>query len=172
VRRGGRRWAAGAWKFSPPVAKQFPWKRSYGHGFRRINTARAGNNIRERSSDNSLEKCVSPNRGTKRKWLSTFQEASRLRQHRLTLNSERRQFFCLRSRLLIASPFFSKFFYNYSVNNFLRSRHLLTFDECSHRNAIVLISINLGRKKCTLHAGMIRGRNLIKYSLWHNNLFV
>lgn len=28
-----------AWKFSPPVAKQFPWKRSYGHGFRRINTA-------------------------------------------------------------------------------------------------------------------------------------
>ena len=28
-----------AWKFSPPVAKQFPWKRSYGHGFRQINTA-------------------------------------------------------------------------------------------------------------------------------------
>lgn len=40
------RWAAGAWKFSPPVAKQFPWKRSYGHGFRRINTARVGNNAR------------------------------------------------------------------------------------------------------------------------------
>lgn len=40
------RWAAGAWKFSPPVAKQFPWKRSYGHGFRRINTARVGNNVR------------------------------------------------------------------------------------------------------------------------------
>lgn len=38
-------WAAGAWKFSPPVAKQFPWKRSYGHGFRRINTARVGNNV-------------------------------------------------------------------------------------------------------------------------------
>lgn len=38
-------WAASAWKFSPPVAKQFPWKRSYGHGFRRINTARVGNNV-------------------------------------------------------------------------------------------------------------------------------
>lgn len=30
-----------AWKFSPPVAKQFSWKRSYGHCFRQINTARA-----------------------------------------------------------------------------------------------------------------------------------
>lgn len=46
ARRAARRWAAGAWKFSPPVAKQFPWKRSYGHGFRRINTARVGNNVR------------------------------------------------------------------------------------------------------------------------------
>lgn len=46
----GRRWTAGAWKFSPPVAKQFPWKRSYGHGFRRINTARVGNNVRARES--------------------------------------------------------------------------------------------------------------------------
>lgn len=24
-------------KFSPPVAKQFPWKRNYGHSFRQIN---------------------------------------------------------------------------------------------------------------------------------------
>lgn len=64
ARERGRRWAAGAWKFSPPVAKQFPWKRSYGHGFRRINTACVGNNrARASSSNNSLdEKCVSPNK--------------------------------------------------------------------------------------------------------------
>jgi len=93
--RGENRWwAAGAWKFSPPVAKQFPWKRSYGHGFRRINTARAGNNIRERSSDNSLEKCVCRIGGTKRKWLSTCRGRGQpiTSASRLTLNSPQLDF--------------------------------------------------------------------------------
>lgn len=72
---GGR--VACVWKFSPPVAEQFPWKRSYGHGFRQINTAytavrarasgnerRTGNNMfpGEDFADNVCRKRVSPDK--------------------------------------------------------------------------------------------------------------